>query len=489
MAYHVQEDDGLALFVNIGGYGGSSTRTELAAGIVAISAHGPVHLGSDSRAFVDKANKIRKDIIKGKRLKKPWGLQSDGDLWEHFYFALCAKGTSSFKVSWVKGHAKDIHIRKGITTTDNKIGNDKADSTADKGTLVYGERLIAIGHYLHKRHCAYLAFMKDVATHIVEGYLIHRHLTERAEDTAERLRGGQPERVQTEPLWYPSEEESRKIQPSASIANYAGYCGKHQNAIAYERFLSQLSVCVCDQGQRAITWIELYIYYCLIGYPKPIDGNNSSAVTRPTADKQIREFKRALKAVAARTIDSCEDEKLFKASTSKKDVLKSNGILGKHPCLSFNICITDIHKAQIARKLISINHKLNNKDMELVLKGERKIIPRPLKLKGKTEWDNKIAIPKEFGAGDTGWQILHKPDLRARKQDITFLKCPKCNKQASSGEPAFQRDDLDRASRCIFCRKSSPVGKWLCNCDIQWHNCDTHKNNYKDIIQIPKHSF
>ena len=24
--------------------------------------------------------------------------------------------------------------------------------------------------------------------------------------------------------------------------------------------------------------------------------------------------------------------------------------------------------------------------------------------------------------------------------------------------------------------------------DIQWHNCDTHKNNYKDIIQIPKHS-
>ena len=40
--------EGVRLFTSIGGFGGSSTRTELAAGIIPISSQGPVHLGTDS---------------------------------------------------------------------------------------------------------------------------------------------------------------------------------------------------------------------------------------------------------------------------------------------------------------------------------------------------------------------------------------------------------------------------------------------------------
>ena len=58
MAEWRQEPEGLTLFTKIGGYTGSSTRTELAAGILAISAHGPIHLASDSQAFVKAANKL-----------------------------------------------------------------------------------------------------------------------------------------------------------------------------------------------------------------------------------------------------------------------------------------------------------------------------------------------------------------------------------------------------------------------------------------------
>ncbi len=47
---HIRVDrDGVRLYTPIGGYSGSSTRTELAAGILAVLTNGPVHIGSDSK--------------------------------------------------------------------------------------------------------------------------------------------------------------------------------------------------------------------------------------------------------------------------------------------------------------------------------------------------------------------------------------------------------------------------------------------------------
>jgi hypothetical protein len=75
------------LYTAIGGFAGSSTRTELAAAILAISSHGPVHLGSDSKAFVTRANFILALLAINKFPKERWKLIADGDLWEHFYLA------------------------------------------------------------------------------------------------------------------------------------------------------------------------------------------------------------------------------------------------------------------------------------------------------------------------------------------------------------------------------------------------------------------
>ena len=116
LAYCEQGEDGLRIYTKIGGYAGSSTRTELAAGIVALSAHGPVHIGSDSRAFVDTANRYIKLINKKHEVKRPWKLVSDGDLWEHFDKAVQAKGAHSVKITWVEGHATDQHVAEGISS-------------------------------------------------------------------------------------------------------------------------------------------------------------------------------------------------------------------------------------------------------------------------------------------------------------------------------------------------------------------------------------
>ena len=54
-AFYNQKPRGMELYTSIGGISGGSTRTELAAAIVAMSANGPVHVASDSKAFVSKA--------------------------------------------------------------------------------------------------------------------------------------------------------------------------------------------------------------------------------------------------------------------------------------------------------------------------------------------------------------------------------------------------------------------------------------------------
>ena len=52
VANWVQEVEGLTLFSKVGGFSGSSTRTELSAAIISIAANGPIHLASDSESFV-----------------------------------------------------------------------------------------------------------------------------------------------------------------------------------------------------------------------------------------------------------------------------------------------------------------------------------------------------------------------------------------------------------------------------------------------------
>ena len=69
LAFVAADQDGIRLFIAIGGYAGNSTRTEIAAGILAIIAWGSVHIGSDSEVFDNKAKEILKDIQRGKLSK------------------------------------------------------------------------------------------------------------------------------------------------------------------------------------------------------------------------------------------------------------------------------------------------------------------------------------------------------------------------------------------------------------------------------------
>ncbi len=72
LAHYQAMKGGLMLYTPLGGYSGSSTRTELAAAIIALMANGPIHIGIDSQAFLDKASWILGYLKANKKHKVNW---------------------------------------------------------------------------------------------------------------------------------------------------------------------------------------------------------------------------------------------------------------------------------------------------------------------------------------------------------------------------------------------------------------------------------
>ena len=113
MAYQDEEENGLRMYSCLPGYGSSSTRAEIGAGILAIAAEGATHIGSDSQAFVSRATAIAKMVKNGKEPRRPWSTQKNGDLWQVFHNTLKMKGPDSFKATKVKGHATQEMVEGG----------------------------------------------------------------------------------------------------------------------------------------------------------------------------------------------------------------------------------------------------------------------------------------------------------------------------------------------------------------------------------------
>ena len=190
LSYIEEEGGGLKLYTPLAGFGGSSTRTELAAGILAIAANRAAHIGSDNKGFVDGANDIIELCRKGRNPKKPWGTKGDGDLWEVFHSFVKAKGHWAVAVSKVKGHATDDMVAQGRVKPEEKEGNDMADKVADEGIAAHGKAVVCVARRFTLRHKRYTGFVRDVHNHIVEGVAIKNVILEEKEGKKSKFLGG-----------------------------------------------------------------------------------------------------------------------------------------------------------------------------------------------------------------------------------------------------------------------------------------------------------
>ena len=173
--YHQREaDQDFARWGPLAGFGTSSTRNELAAGILGLMLPRAVHIGSDSKAFVDKANSLKRaarhwNVTFGTQYHstrnpcgKPWGMQVDGDLWLILWEALLIRGPATAAFTWVKGHATEADIAKGISDAELRNGNRNADKAATEGTDAHRPGLLALTRWAAARHAAYIKFMHKI---------------------------------------------------------------------------------------------------------------------------------------------------------------------------------------------------------------------------------------------------------------------------------------------------------------------------------------
>ena len=71
-------------------------------------------------------------VRRGIPFKKPWGLQVDGDLWQQAWEAVLKRGIGNQTLRKVKGHATEQDVAKGLSTQEDRDGNDNSDKLADK---------------------------------------------------------------------------------------------------------------------------------------------------------------------------------------------------------------------------------------------------------------------------------------------------------------------------------------------------------------------
>jgi ribonuclease HI len=474
LAHYRQLGSGLQLFTKIGGYAGSSTRTELAAGIIALCADGPVHIGSDSRAFVDKANNLLDTIRRGVDPQdlKSWSVVNDGDLWAYFCAAVMRKGYTSVRITWVKGHAKQHHIEQGITTLQHKAGNDAADHAADEATALHGADVVKVAGWLHDRAKAYLGLMKKVSHHIVESYLIHRTLVERSDEDAACVALDQDRGTSYVPLAYPSASTCRPLKNWASIANYHKFKRDTPGACEVQDFLANLVVAPVAECVRPITWIELYILFVMRGYRVPYIPE-TIAQARPTPDKLIKEFKCVCRGVVCRTLPSQGDARLFQPAQKTRDDLKGVGVLGQNPSVSFNVFVSDDERKYIAIAIVHLSRQAMSTNVEKYISGTRKLVPRILTLNGNSGWVSTVKTLSSPLTAGVLWAPAPVVGVSSGR-NVTFYKCKQCDLVEPSTCTSFQYTDLDRKHKCMHCKKSSSVKDWSCECGENWFNCALH---------------
>jgi hypothetical protein len=271
-------------------------------------------------------------------------------------------------------------------------------------------------------------------------------------------------------LWYPSEHETTKLTFASSIHNYNNLLTVHPNIGFIEKYLRHLNLKRVDT-ERAITWLELYIHYRTLGFPKPLKDHPNKARSGIPIDQQFQQFKLLVRKVVERACLPDDESDLFKPSKVMWPNLNGVGLEGKHPAVCFNIALEPQVKDHLAKKLLLVGAFHKSADVEAFIKGEKAFKPRPYTLRGKQIWDAKIptAIVHE---GTTHMEPA--PGASPTKVEMHLARCPKCQQQNPTDRLRFSKQDLDTKITCRACTKPSPARSWKCSCEVIWHTCTTH---------------
>ena len=534
MAIVSQEAAGLKLFTQMNGYGGSSTRLEIAGAIIGMAADGAMHLGTDSSSFLTKTHTIHNHIRQHTLPKRPWALQRDGDMWHMYYKHAAAKKPDAITITKVKGHATQEMVNEGKVRPADKDGNDKADEAADEGVELFTQPVVRLSKQFAKRHTAYSHLVGDIHEHLAFVYKVRAVLLQKAE---QHTKPHAPAKAHHTPMTTISQPPFRgdptthcppqRFTQLLQVQQCPQLCKRLPAVMQVQAFLRDVPYTEVDHTEgkqdhtHGFTWLELYGLYRLAGYPEPLPYHRHDAATRPTLRQQLHNFRLATRQLAISTM-AVEHHRLFKGMQAKHEKrLSSIGINTNVAILPWQPCLTQEAQKRLAQEILRSQYRLSPIQAERALQEQRQMATRQIQLKGRTRWSGSIKPltkplyqsheqsksseqhPTATSSTATNEQHRHNQCTPTSKEDVSrvdgslitgdagagvqhlavstnlptliYFKCPRCPHRLPGIRAAFQSHNLDTRLWCNSCRKSLFVKQWQCSCGIPWHVCPHHQ--------------
>jgi hypothetical protein len=476
------KDFGAFLWGPLCGNGCSSTRAELAAGIIAMSGPGPIHLASDSSAFLKRARKFKGMLHRQTAVVKDpvWETYVDGDLWKILWRLMKQKGPSAIRFSKVKGHAGAKELRAGTSTLYDVVCNNESDKLATRGRVERTDMLGQLADFYARRQTAYVRFV--VRVHNFQLRMLNIiAVARRAKQKQEHLPGlpkSVPKCDVASLLPYPAVERAGSlILVPLPDEVYAKLSDMHKYVLGF--FVGH-KWAIAEHLQQGASWTELLcLFFAQGGSESSLGvGPKHEAESRLSLRKLLVAFKKQCRAVLSKYLVP-ESQVFFKPNKFGPHRAKCLGF-SNHMANVAGVPYLDTAQAQaVAKMLVSMRHSFTRASSELMCQGLLKLRWQKVSLRGAApdSWST-VAVRALFP------QLVLEVPLANRKvlicgnvincRDTLVLQCPSCDKSRECGTTKLIQDAKWKAIACKWCKFARSSAKWRCSCGVPWYVCDTH---------------
>ena len=469
------QDKEVSLWGALPGHRSSSTRAELAAGIVSIVAPGAVHQATDSKSYLDKANIILSGV--NVTIKKPWGLQTDGDLWKIWEALAKQKGFNAIRLSKVKAHTSLQDVEKGVISMFNRHYNDVSDKKATKGVQSHEHDALSVAYVFAQRHRDYHSFLKRVHNHIIK--IMQKDKEERDLISKQLQPAGikffRPKMTIPRHLHVFNTGASRRIllrqvPPDIVIGDDLNHFeGIHT-------FIMSLQVYMAESDQPGISWIELLYLFevtqqILI---KPGTGDGTSLIPKASTKATISWFKH----MCFRVLNMCgnkQDRILFSPARVKTNRLSAIGFSNHVPATRMQAQVQGGEDLPLVLAMLSNRMNIAENSKKLLQKGHLQFVQAKTKMRKVPTWRSCPSIMKPLARvpsqPSSSCSLESGPEL-----PITDFKmeCPECGHAKQVCNRTLIRGGKWAMITCSACKKAKKASQWKCNCHKRWYSCDVH---------------
>ena len=239
---------------------GSSTRAEIAGGIAALLQPFPVHIGTDSEAFLCKATQILENPELQPR--KPFQMQCYRELWHTFTHLVVDRGPNSIAISWKKAHATFHAVLSGKVAGHDAVANGLADWAASKAHAAANQTMReAYFCCLDAKRADFIDVLCDINNLIFDILEADANMRKEKASLPKQMLGIAKPKAQ--PLLLATAYDCPGTEVGARLDLWEP-CG-HQSAVGMDPnfdilhlFWSTAYFTPAEEGQLGSSWIELF---------------------------------------------------------------------------------------------------------------------------------------------------------------------------------------------------------------------------------------